>query len=58
LERVVEALSTAEEPKLWTYHMAVEVGDIDGQLFIRGGDVFYSEDGPNFKELIEKAAEV
>lgn len=54
LKRVSSALRTDPEPEIWTFHTAVETGKIDGQFFMRNGEIVCPDAGPNFAQLLNR----
>lgn len=52
LEGITAALATDLEPMVWTFHAAVETDGVDGEFFVRNGEVVYLDDGPDFLELM------
>jgi hypothetical protein len=56
LEGIGRALATDPEPNVWTFHAAVEAPSIDGQFFVRNGEVVFPENGPDFSSLLQKSS--
>jgi hypothetical protein len=52
LRGIVKALSTDSDPSCWTFHATVEAQEIDGQFYVRNGEVVFPGDGPDFSKLM------
>jgi hypothetical protein len=49
---ITKALNTDSDPSCWTFHAAVETKEIDGQFYVRDGEVVFPDDGPDFSKLM------
>ena len=52
LEGIVVAMNTDSDPSCWTFHAAVEAEGIDGQFYVRDGEVVFPDNGPDFEKLM------
>jgi hypothetical protein len=56
VHRIIDALNTDRSPECWTYHTAIELWRLRWEFFIRNGDIFYPDDGPDFSRLLTRSS--